>query len=310
MRTTSRSPNSGVPNPSTVDAQADVPVDAVTGRREHVLGDGVQSVASRREGRRQRQRAQRKRTRARPSLRWRRWRRSTSCSPRAATAPACITAEAAARHAAGGLLIDVRVAEQRRADGTVPGALVLSLNHIDWRLDPTSAARIPEATGTDIDVVLFCDEGYVSSLAAARLHDLGLHRATDMIGGFQAWRAAGLPVDRDARNAASSTGLSPWMLWPGTLEDLDVARPGRRRTQLGHVRVVDDGRERAARERERSRIVRDRVPQRVETRDEPALVALTAPQPRQVVPPAPATVGVLDRVVEDAAPQGCSVASG
>jgi rhodanese-related sulfurtransferase len=103
--------------------------------------------------------------------------------------------EAAARHAAGALLIDVRVDEQRRADGTIPGALVLSLNHIEWRLDPTSTARIREATDTDIDVVLFCDEGYVSSLAAARLHDLGLTRATDMIGGFQAWRAAGLPVE-------------------------------------------------------------------------------------------------------------------
>ena len=84
---------------------------------------------------------------------------------------------------------------QRAADGTIPGALVLSLNHLEWRLDPTSASRIPEATGTDVDVVLLCDEGYCSSLAAARLHDLGLTRATDMIGGFQAWRAAGLPVE-------------------------------------------------------------------------------------------------------------------
>ena len=72
---------------------------------------------------------------------------------------------------------------------------MLSLNHLEWRLDPTSESRIPEATGTDVDVVLLCDEGYVSSLAAARLHDLGLTRATDMIGGFQAWRAAGLPVE-------------------------------------------------------------------------------------------------------------------
>ena len=95
----------------------------------------------------------------------------------------------------GALLIDVRLDTQRAADGAIPGALVLSLNHLEWRLDPTSESRIPEATGTDVDVVLLCDEGYVSSLAAARLHDLGLTRATDMIGGFQAWRAAGLPVE-------------------------------------------------------------------------------------------------------------------
>jgi rhodanese-related sulfurtransferase len=104
-------------------------------------------------------------------------------------------AEAAERHRAGALLVDVRVYEQRRDDGTIPGALVVSLNHLEWRLDPTSASRIPEATGADFDVVVLCDEGYCSSLAAARLQDLGLTRATDMIGGFRAWRAAGLPVD-------------------------------------------------------------------------------------------------------------------
>jgi rhodanese-related sulfurtransferase len=104
--------------------------------------------------------------------------------------------EADVRRRAGALLIDVRLDEQRRDDGTIPGAIVLSLNHIEWRLDPTSPTRIPEATGTDVDIVVLCDEGYVSSLAAARLHDLGLTRATDMIGGFQAWRAAGLPVER------------------------------------------------------------------------------------------------------------------
>jgi rhodanese-related sulfurtransferase len=102
---------------------------------------------------------------------------------------------AAERQRAGALLVDVRVPEQRRADGTIPGALVISLNHLEWRLDPTSPTRIPAATGTDVEVVLCCDEGYVSSLAAARLHDLGLARATDVIGGFQAWRAAGLPVE-------------------------------------------------------------------------------------------------------------------
>jgi rhodanese-related sulfurtransferase len=103
--------------------------------------------------------------------------------------------EAVARARAGALLVDLRILEQRQADGTVPGALTLSLNHLEWRLDPASASRIPEAADHDIDIVLLCDEGYCSSLAAARLQELGLHRATDVIGGFQAWRAAGLPVD-------------------------------------------------------------------------------------------------------------------
>ena len=105
-------------------------------------------------------------------------------------------AHAAGRRQEGALLIDLRILEQRTADGTVPGAVVISLNHIEWRLDPTSASRIAAARDHDVEIILFCDEGYVSSLAAARLHELGLHRATDMIGGFQAWRAAGLPVEQ------------------------------------------------------------------------------------------------------------------
>jgi rhodanese-related sulfurtransferase len=102
---------------------------------------------------------------------------------------------AAERQRDGALLIDVRLDAQRRRDGSVPGAYVISLNHLEWRLDPTSTSRIPEATDHDVEVVVVCDEGYCSSLAASRLHALGLHRATDIIGGFQAWRAAGLPVD-------------------------------------------------------------------------------------------------------------------
>jgi rhodanese-related sulfurtransferase len=104
-------------------------------------------------------------------------------------------AEAVERARRGALLVDLRILEQRHADGAVPGALTISLNHLEWRLDPTSASRIDAATDHDIDVVLLCDEGYCSSLAAARLQELGLTRATDVIGGFQAWRAAGLPVE-------------------------------------------------------------------------------------------------------------------
>jgi rhodanese-related sulfurtransferase len=103
--------------------------------------------------------------------------------------------DAAEHQHRGALIIDVRLDEQRRRDGTVPGARVISLNHLEWRLDPSSGSRIAEARDHSVEVVVLCDEGYCSSLAAARLQALGLHRATDVIGGFQAWRAAGLPVD-------------------------------------------------------------------------------------------------------------------
>ena len=106
-----------------------------------------------------------------------------------------LTAEAAA-HAQkeGALLVDIRYAALRDADGTVPGALVVERNELEWRLDPTCPHRSPEATGFDLHVVVVCNEGYASSLAARSLRELGLHRATDLDGGFQAWRAAGLPV--------------------------------------------------------------------------------------------------------------------
>src|SRR5205823_10348168 len=94
----------------------------------------------------------------------------------------------------GALLVDTRPLAQRRADGEIPGALVIERNVLEWRLDPNSVTRIPEADGYDREVIIVCNEGYSSSLAAATLHDLGLHRATDVVGGFQAWRAAGLPV--------------------------------------------------------------------------------------------------------------------
>jgi rhodanese-related sulfurtransferase len=107
-----------------------------------------------------------------------------------------VTPEEAARAVdeRGALLVDTRPGWQRRDEGEIPGALVIERNHIEWRLDPTSEARIPEAVDHDVEVILFCSEGYSSSLAAASLQDLGLHRATDLDGGFRAWRAAGLPT--------------------------------------------------------------------------------------------------------------------
>jgi rhodanese-related sulfurtransferase len=94
----------------------------------------------------------------------------------------------------GALLVDTRPVAQRSADGEIPGALVIDRNVLEWRLDPACANRIPEASSYDVEVIVFCNEGYSSSLAAASLQDLGLHNATDLIGGFQAWRAAGLPT--------------------------------------------------------------------------------------------------------------------
>ncbi|NEY32185.1 sulfurtransferase [Streptomyces sp. PRKS01-65] len=92
------------------------------------------------------------------------------------------------------LLVDIRYAALRERDGLIPGALVVERNELEWRLDPLGSHRLPEATGHDLRVVVVCDEGYASSLAAESLHRLGLRRATDLAGGFQAWRAAGLPV--------------------------------------------------------------------------------------------------------------------
>ena len=90
----------------------------------------------------------------------------------------------------GAVVIDIRPAEQRERDGELPGAVVVDRNVLEWRLDPTSPHRLPLATDHDLRVVLVCNEGYGSSLAAKSLQDLGLERATDLVGGFQAWRAA------------------------------------------------------------------------------------------------------------------------
>ncbi|MFE5038323.1 rhodanese-like domain-containing protein [Streptomyces sp. NPDC056683] len=99
-----------------------------------------------------------------------------------------------AAHTGEALLVDIRYAALRERDGVIPGALVIERNELEWRLDPQGSHKTPEATGHDLQVVVICNEGYASSLAAASLHQLGLHRATDLIGGFQAWKTAGLPV--------------------------------------------------------------------------------------------------------------------
>ncbi|WP_241968103.1 rhodanese-like domain-containing protein [Streptomyces sp. ICBB 8177] len=102
--------------------------------------------------------------------------------------------QAQAAAAEGALLVDIRYAALRDRDGTIPGALVVERNELEWRLDPRCPYRLPEAVDHDITPVVICNEGYASSLAAVSLQALGLHRATDLEGGFQSWRAAGLPV--------------------------------------------------------------------------------------------------------------------
>jgi rhodanese-related sulfurtransferase len=104
------------------------------------------------------------------------------------------TEEAWARMARGALLVDTRPEANRLAEGAVPGALVIELIVLEWRLDPQSDYRIPEATDHGVEVLVLCNEGYSSSLAADRLRDLGLVNAGDVIGGFRAWAAAGLPT--------------------------------------------------------------------------------------------------------------------
>lgn len=102
--------------------------------------------------------------------------------------------QAQAAMQAGALLVDIRPAAQRATEGEVPGALVIERNVLEWRFDPASDARLPEAGRYDLPVIVMCSQGYTSSLAAASLQDLGLAAATDLAGGFQAWAAAGLPV--------------------------------------------------------------------------------------------------------------------
>ena len=94
---------------------------------------------------------------------------------------------------AGAVLVDIRPAAQRAEEGEVPDAMLVERNVLEWRFDPASDARLPLAS-YDLHVIVLCSEGYTSSLAAAALQQVGVRRATDVIGGFQAWRAAGLPT--------------------------------------------------------------------------------------------------------------------
>lgn len=120
--------------------------------------------------------------------------------------------EALAAQREGALLIDTRSADERRRDGVIPGSLHIPLSVLGWRLDPDAdpAFRTPHVTRLDQHLVLVCAHGYSSSLAAATLQDLGFVRATDLDGGFEAWKAAGLPVQPPAQTSADvPPGLGP-----------------------------------------------------------------------------------------------------
>ena len=95
---------------------------------------------------------------------------------------------------AGAVVVDIRPAAQRAAEGELPGALVIERNVLEWRFDPASDAHL-DIAAYDLQVIVLCQEGYTSSLAAASLQDLGIDRATDVIGGYAAWRDSGLPLD-------------------------------------------------------------------------------------------------------------------
>jgi rhodanese-related sulfurtransferase len=108
----------------------------------------------------------------------------------------------------GALVVDTRPVDQRARDGELPGALVIDRNVLEWRLDPTSADRIEDVVDHDQEIVIVCNEGYSSSLAAATLRDIGLHRATDLDGGYQAWhRWVTLGAAPEPRAAQPGDGL-------------------------------------------------------------------------------------------------------
>jgi rhodanese-related sulfurtransferase len=104
-------------------------------------------------------------------------------------------AEAEAARAAGAIIIDTRCADQRRERGVIPGSVHVPLSVLFWRLDPSSGYDDPRLSDPAREVILVCADGYSSSLAAVTLQDLGFGRATDLVGGFAAWVAAGLPVE-------------------------------------------------------------------------------------------------------------------
>lgn len=126
-------------------------------------------------------------------------------------------AEVPAALARGAVLVDIRPAAQRAFEGPLAGALVVERNVLEWRCDPTSGARLPQATGDEVEWVVLCSQGYTSSLAAAALQDLGLYRATDVVGGYQELARSGLlPRLAAALATAGSPGLPGYAVFPSS----------------------------------------------------------------------------------------------
>ena len=113
--------------------------------------------------------------------------------------------EAQRASTAGAVVVDIRPAAQRAAEGELPGALVVERNVLEWRFDPASDARL-EVADHDLAVIVLCQEGYTSSLAAAALQELGVWRATDVIGGYAAWRQADVPLRAGLSTFAGTPG--------------------------------------------------------------------------------------------------------
>jgi rhodanese-related sulfurtransferase len=137
----------------------------------------------------------------------------------------------------GAVLVDIRPAAQRAEEGEVPGALLVERNVLEWRFDPASDARLPIAS-YDLHVLVLCSEGYTSSLAAAALQQVGVRRATDVIGGFRAWQASGLPTS-GGKQARPSLSLVPD---PSPAGD-DLAAPFDLSVDPDQRRAVVEGRE-------------------------------------------------------------------
>ena len=137
---------------------------------------------------------------------------------------------------AGAVLVDIRPAAQRAEEGEVPGAMLVERNVLEWRFDPASDARLPLAS-YDLHVIVLCSEGYTSSLAAAALQQLGVRRATDVIGGFQAWRAAGLPTTAGGSTRPALALVPGPATPPDDRDELDLA------VDTDQRRAVVEGRE-------------------------------------------------------------------
>jgi len=140
----------------------------------------------------------------------------------------------------GAVLIDIRSDCQRDRDGVVPGARFVPRNVLEWRLDPACRQRDPSLARRDARVVLICHEGYQSSLAAATLHQFGLTSATDVIGGFDAWRTAGLPVQPHHQGGAMRAIECPCGHHLEGSDDEDLFRLAREHVDRDHREIQRD----------------------------------------------------------------------